>query len=616
MANNEKLDLVMKSLEGLKLDAEKLGKVASNGIIPVVLTTAKELTVSEKDSIAKSLEEKLGYRVYMETTVDPSIIGGSIIKTGDQIYDASVKRQMEKVSESMAKASAEGQSLSNAASITDALSKTVSETNLEVDLEEVGIIGKVGDGIATVSGLNSAMAGELVELKGGVSGMVQNLQADTVGIVLMSGEATVKEGDIVRRTGRLMEVPVGEGLLGRVVSPLGMPIDGKGDIKYAETRPIEAQSPGIADRQSVDVPLQTGIKAIDSMVPIGRGQRELIIGDRGTGKSAVAIDTIINQKGKGVICIYVAIGQKASTVARLTRTLEKYGAADYTIVVAATASDSAPLQYLAPYAGVTMAEYFMDQKKDVLCVYDDLSKHAVAYRAMSLLLRRPPGREAYPGDVFYLHSRLLERAARRNDAAGGGSITALPIIETLAGDVSGYIPTNVISITDGQIYLETDLFYSGIRPAINVGLSVSRVGGSAQIKAMKSVAGTLRLDLAQYRELAAFAQFGSDLDKATKAQLDRGIRMTELLKQPQYTPLPVEKQVISLYAGTNGYIDDIPVADVNRFEAELFKYMDMNAPEVAKDIIANKKITDTNEEALKVALAEFKKTFVASNGKR
>ncbi len=617
MANNdEKLTLIMKSLEGLKMDAEKLGTVASNGIIPVVLTTAKELTVSEKDTIAKAIGEKLGYMVYMETTVDPSIIGGSIIKTGDQIYDASVKRQMEKVSESMKKASVEGQSLSNAASITDALSKTVNETNLEVDLEEVGIIGKVGDGIATVSGLNSAMAGELVELAGGVSGMVQNLQEDTVGIVLMSGEATVKEGDIVRRTGKLMQVPVGEGLLGRVVSPLGLPIDGKGDIKYAETRPIEAQSPGIADRQSVDVPLQTGIKAIDAMVPIGRGQRELIIGDRGTGKSAVAIDTIINQKGKGVICIYVAIGQKASTVARLTRTLEKYGAADYTIVVAATASDSAPLQYLAPYAGVTMAEYFMDQKKDVLCVYDDLSKHAVAYRAMSLLLRRPPGREAYPGDVFYLHSRLLERAARRNEAAGGGSITALPIIETLAGDVSGYIPTNVISITDGQIYLETDLFYSGIRPAINVGLSVSRVGGSAQIKAMKSVAGTLRLDLAQYRELAAFAQFGSDLDKATKAQLDRGIRMTELLKQPQYSPLPVEKQVISLYAGTNGYIDDIPVADVNRFEAELFKYMDMNAPEVAKDIIANKKITDTNEEALKAALAEFKKTFVASDGKR
>ena len=616
MANNEKLALILKSLDGLKIDADKLKAVASNGIIAVTLTTAKELTVSEKDEVAKAIEEKTGYRVYMETVVDPSIIGGSIVKAGDQIFDSSIKRQMEKVGEAMKSASSEGQSLEKPQSITESLAKTVSETKLDVDLEEVGVIEKVGDGIATVTGLNNAMAGELVELKGGVSGMVQNLRAGDVGIVLMAGETTVKEGDIVRRTGKLMQVPVGEGLLGRVVSPLGAPIDGKGEIKYAETRPIEAQSPGIADRKSVDVPLQTGIKAIDSMVPIGRGQRELIIGDRGTGKSAVAIDTIINQKGTGVICIYVAIGQKASTVARLTRTLEKYGAKDYTIVVAATASDSAPLQYLAPYAGVTMGEYFMDQGKDVLIVYDDLSKHAVAYRAMALLLRRPPGREAYPGDVFYLHSRLLERAARRNEAAGGGSITALPIIETLAGDVSGYIPTNVISITDGQIYLETDLFYAGIRPAINVGLSVSRVGGSAQIKAMKSVAGTLRLDLAQYRELAAFAQFGSDLDKATKAQLDRGVRMTELLKQPQYSPLPVEKQVISLYAGTKGYIDDVAVADVNRFEDELFKYIDTVAPEVAQDIVANKKITDSNEEALKKVLEDFKQNFAASDGKR
>ena len=617
MANNdEKLALIMKSLEGLKMDADKLKTVASNGIIPVMLTTAKELTVSEKDTIAKTIGDKLGYMVYMETTVDPSIIGGSVVKAGDQIFDASVKRQMEKVSEAMKASSGEGQSLSSPSSITEGLTKTVNETKLDVDLEEVGVIMKVGDGIGTVTGLNGAMAGELVELKGGVRGMVQNLREGDVGIVLMSGEATVKEGDIVRRTGKLMEVPVGEGLLGRVVSPLGAPIDGKGEIKFAETRPIEAQSPGIADRKSVDVPLQTGIKAIDAMVPIGRGQRELIIGDRGTGKSAVAIDTIINQKGNGVICIYVAIGQKASTVARLTRTLEKYGAKDYTIVVAATASDSAPLQFLAPYAGVTMGEYFMDQGKDVLIIYDDLSKHAVAYRAMALLLRRPPGREAYPGDVFYLHSRLLERAARRNEEAGGGSITALPIIETLAGDVSGYIPTNVISITDGQIYLETDLFYAGIRPAINVGLSVSRVGGSAQIKAMKSVAGTLRLSLAQYRELAAFAQFGSDLDKATKAQLDRGVRMTELLKQPQYTPLPVEKQVISLYAGTNGYIDDIPVPDVNRFESEFFKYVESNAPEILSDIVTNKKITDANEEALKKVLSDFKQSFVASDGKR
>lgn len=616
MASNEKLDLIVKSLDGLKMEHDKLQAGSTNGIIAVVLTTAKELTVSEKDSVAKVIGDKLGYQVYMETTVDPSIIGGSILKAGDQVYDASVKRQMEKVGAAMAKAGMSGQSLEDPASITASLTETVKETKLDVDLEEVGIIEKVGDGIATVKGLKHAMAGELVELKGGVSGMVQNLLPDSVGVVLMGGETTVREGDILRRTGRLMEVPVGEGLLGRVVNPLGQPIDGKGEIHYAATRPVEAQSPGIADRKSVDVPLQTGIKAIDALVPIGRGQRELIIGDRGTGKSAVAVDTIINQKNTGVICIYVAIGQKASTIARLSRTLEKYGAKDYTIIVAATAAQSAPLQYLAPYAGVTMGEYFMDQGKDVLCIYDDLSKHAVAYRAMSLLLRRPPGREAYPGDVFYLHSRLLERAARRNEQAGGGSITALPVIETLAGDVGGYIPTNVISITDGQIYLETDLFYAGIRPAINVGLSVSRVGGSAQIKAMKSVAGTLRLDLAQYRELAAFAQFGSDLDKATKAQLDRGLRMTELLKQPQYKPYPVEKQVISLYAGSKGYIDDLPVQDVTRFEAELLKYVDNSAPEIGADIIKNKKITDANEEALKKVLDDFKQTFVTSDGKR
>lgn len=616
MASNEKLDLIVKSLDGLKMEHDKLQAGSTNGIIAVVLTTAKELTVSEKDAVAKVIGDKLGYQVYMETTVDPFIIGGSILKAGDQVYDASVKRQMEKVSAAMAKAGMGGQSLEDPASITASLTETVKETKLDVDLEEVGIIEKVGDGIATVKGLKHAMAGELVELKGGVSGMVQNLLPDSVGVVLMGGETTVREGDILRRTGRLMEVPVGEGLLGRVVNPLGQPIDGKGEIHYAATRPVEAQSPGIADRKSVDVPLQTGIKAIDALVPIGRGQRELIIGDRGTGKSAVAVDTIINQKNTGVICIYVAIGQKASTIARLSRTLEKYGAKDYTIIVAATAAQSAPLQYLAPYAGVTMGEYFMDQGKDVLCIYDDLSKHAVAYRAMSLLLRRPPGREAYPGDVFYLHSRLLERAARRNEQAGGGSITALPVIETLAGDVGGYIPTNVISITDGQIYLETDLFYAGIRPAINVGLSVSRVGGSAQIKAMKSVAGTLRLDLAQYRELAAFAQFGSDLDKATKAQLDRGLRMTELLKQPQYKPYPVEKQVISLYAGSKGYIDDLPVQDVTRFEAELLKYVDNSTPEIGADIIKNKKITDANEEALKKVLDDFKQTFVTSDGKR
>lgn len=617
MANeNEKVALILKSLEDLQMESDKLKEVASNGIIAVGLTIAKELTVSEKETIAKFIGEKLGYLVYMETKVDPSIIGGAILTAGDQVYDASVKHRMEKIGDAMVKATVKDQSLEAPSSITDSLAKSVQETKLDTDLEEVGVIEKVGDGIATVSGLQHAMAGELVELKGGVTGMVQNLQHNDVGIVLMGGETTVKEGDTVRRTGRLMEVPVGEAMLGRVVNSLGQPIDGKGAIHASETRPVESQSPGIAARKPVDVPLQTGIKAIDAMVPIGRGQRELIIGDRGTGKSAIAVDTIINQKGNGVICVYVAIGQKASTVARLAKTLEKYGADKYTIIVAATAADSAPLQYLAPYSGVTMAEYFMDQGKDVLCIYDDLSKHAVAYRAMSLLLRRPPGREAYPGDVFYLHSRLLERAARRNEDFGGGSITALPVIETLAGDVGGYIPTNVISITDGQIYLETDLFYAGIRPAINVGLSVSRVGGSAQIKAMKSVAGTLRLDLAQYRELAAFAQFGSDLDKATKAQLDRGLRMTELLKQPQYCPLPVEKQVISIYAGTNGYIDDIPVADVNRFEAELLKFVESSAPEIGASIVKEKKITEANEAALKKAIEEFKQTFVTSDGKR
>ena len=608
MQNEENIALIKQQLSDFKID------LAADATPEVTITTAKQLTAGEYQSIAGILNEKFGRAVEAIQKVDPAILGGIIVKVDDKIYDASVLRKLDDMKTALR--AADISECEKPAAMTGALEKKLEEESLGAELEEVGVIEKVGDGIATVKGLNGAMAGELVELAGGVTGMVQNLLPDTVGVVLMGGETSVKEGDIIRRTGRLMEVPVGEGLLGRVVNPLGEPIDGKGPVQYAATRPVEAQSPGIADRKSVDVPLQTGIKAIDAMVPIGRGQRELIIGDRGTGKSAVAVDTIINQRGTGVICIYVAIGQKASTVARLSRTLEKYGAKDFTIIVAATAAQSAPLQYLAPYAGVTMAEYFMNQGKDVLCIYDDLSKHAVAYRAMSLLLRRPPGREAFPGDVFYLHSRLLERAARRNEQAGGGSITALPVIETLAGDVSGYIPTNVISITDGQIYLETDLFYAGIRPAINVGLSVSRVGGSAQIKAMKSVAGTLRLDLAQYRELAAFAQFGSDLDKATKAQLDRGMRMTELLKQPQYLPMPVEKQVISLYAGTKGYIDDIPVADVTRFEAELLKFMDNTAPEIGADIVKNKKITDANESALKKALADFKQNFATSDGKR
>ncbi len=484
------------------------------------------------------------------------------------------------------------------------------QTNLNVD--EVGSVLEVGDGIAHIYGLDKCMAGELLELPNGVFGMALNLEEANVGAVLLGEYETIKEGDMVKRTGRIMEVPVGEAMIGRVVNALGQPLDAKGEIKTEEYRPIEFPAPGIADRKSVDEPLQTGLKSIDSMVPIGRGQRELIIGDRSTGKTAVAIDTILNQKGQDVICIYVSIGQKNSTVARLVDRLQEAGAMDYTIVVHAGASEGSPMQYMAPYAGVSMAEHFMYQGKAVLCVYDDLSKHAVAYRAMSLLLRRPPGREAYPGDVFYLHSRLLERAAKLSPEMGGGSITALPVIETLAGDVSAYIPTNVISITDGQIFLETELFYSGVRPAINVGLSVSRVGGSAQIKAMKQVAGSLRLDLAQFRELAAFAQFGSDLDAATKAQIDRGQRMTEILKQPQYTPYPVEDQVMVIYCAVNGYLDDLEVEEVVGFEKDLLNYLHTTHPEIGQNIRDTKKIEEANEEALKAAILEFKKRFEAA----
>lgn len=495
--------------------------------------------------------------------------------------------------------------------ITAIIKQQIERYQVDLNVDDVGTVIEVGDGIARIHGLEKAMAGELLEFPGGVYGMVLNLEEDNVGAVLLGGELLIKEGDTVRRTGRIMQVPVGEAMIGRVVNAIGQPVDGKGPIDTTEFRPVEYRAPGIADRQSVKEPLQTGIKAIDAMIPIGRGQRELIIGDRGTGKTAIAIDTIINQKGQGVICIYVAIGQKSSTVARVVHTLEEAGAMEYTIVVAATASDSAPLQYLAPYAGVTMGEYFMYKGGAVLCVYDDLSKHATAYRAMSLLLRRPPGREAYPGDVFYLHSRLLERAAKLSDELGGGSITALPVIETLAGDVSAYIPTNVISITDGQIFLESELFYSGTRPAINAGISVSRVGGSAQIKAMKQVAGRLRLDLAQYREMAAFAQFGSDLDKATKALLDRGQRMTEILKQPQYEPVPVEEQVLTIYAGVNGYLDSIPASEVVHFEQDFIKFMKANYAEIGKTIREKKVIDKETEAALKEALKEFKDTFAA-----
>ncbi len=480
-----------------------------------------------------------------------------------------------------------------------------------VSIAETGSVISVGDGIARVYGLENVMAGEMVEFPHGVTGIALNLEEEQVGTVLLGEYQEIKEGDEVRRTGKIMSVPVGEAVIGRVVNALGQPIDGKGPISSSESRAIETIAPGVVDRRPVKEPLQTGIKAIDSMIPIGRGQRELIIGDRQTGKTAVAIDTIINQKGGDVICIYVAIGQKRSTVAQVVKTLEDNGAMDYSVVVAATASDPAPMQYIAPYAGCAIGEYFRDSKRHALCIYDDLSKHAAAYREISLLLRRPPGREAYPGDVFYLHSRLLERAAKLNDAKGGGSLTALPIIETQAGDISAYIPTNVISITDGQIFLLADLFNSNIRPAIDVGLSVSRVGGSAQIKAMRQVAGSLRLDLAQYRELAAFALFGSELDKTSQAQLNRGKHLVEVLKQPQYSPLPVEKQVVLIYAGTNGLLDDLPVEQVRLFEKELYTFLDSTHASLLQGIREKKTLDDQLKGQLNGIFKEFKERFVA-----
>lgn len=479
----------------------------------------------------------------------------------------------------------------------------------EMEVSDVGTVIQVADGIARVHGLEKAMQGELLEFPGEVYGMVLNLEEDNVGAVLLGNNKNINEGDLVKTTGRVVEVPVGDALLGRVVNALGQPIDGKGPIQTEKFRQIERVASGVITRKSVDTPLQTGIKAIDSMVPIGRGQRELIIGDRQTGKTAIAIDTIINQKGQGVKCIYVAIGQKASTVASLVKTLEEYDALAYTTVVAATASELAPLQYIAPYAGCAIGEEWMENGEDVLVIYDDLSKHATAYRTLSLLLKRPPGREAYPGDVFYLHSRLLERAARMSDEYGGGSLTALPIIETQAGDVSAYIPTNVISITDGQIYLETEMFNAGFRPAVNAGLSVSRVGGAAQIKAMKKISAPIRVELAQYRELAAFAQFGSELDDDTKEKLAQGERIKEILKQPQYKPMPVQYQVIIIYAATKKYLLSVPVADITRFESSLFEYIDTKYPEVPKAIASEKQISEETEVILKKAIEEFKEQF-------
>jgi len=493
--------------------------------------------------------------------------------------------------------------------VSEILKKQIQEFGKKIEMSETGVVISVGDGIARIYGLEQCMAGELVEFPGNLFGMALNLEEDNVGVAIFGEDFKVKEGDIVKRTKRIVEVPVGDAVIGRVVNPLGQPIDGKGPIEAKEYRRVEIKAPGIVLREPVKEPLQTGLKSIDSMIPIGRGQRELIIGDRQTGKTALALDTIINQRDTDVFCIYVAIGQKQSTVARVVAKLEEFGAMKYTTVVSATASEPAPLQFLAPYSGCTMGEYFRDSKRHALCIYDDLSKHAQAYRQMSLLLRRPPGREAYPGDVFYLHSRLLERAAKMNEKHGGGSLTALPIIETQAGDISAYIPTNVISITDGQIFLESDLFYAGFRPAVNVGLSVSRVGGNAQIKAMKQVAGSLKLDLAQYRELAAFAQFGSDLDKATLQMLRRGERLMEILKQPQYEPMPVEKQILIIYAGTNGWLDEYPVEALKRYESELFKFTENRYPEILKAIKEKKVLDDELESKIGILLKEFKAEF-------
>ena len=563
---------------------------------PLEQTTVDEI----RDIIAQAFDDD---EVNIETDVDTSLIGGLRLQVGDTVYDGSLAHRLNVIRNSIvSEAVPEGD-------VAEALRGRLSKEQSKLDAFQVGTVITLSDGICRVSGLSDVMAGEMLEFSGGLRGLVMDLEKDNVGVVMLGNYDNVQEGDEVRRTGKIIEVPVGEALIGRVVDALGRPVDGKGIIHATESRAIESPAPSVLMRRPVSVPMQTGIKAIDALVPIGRGQRELIIGDHQTGKTAIALDTIINQKGKDLICIYVAIGQKESTVASFVNKLREHGAMDYTIVVCANASEPAPMLYIAPYSGAAMGEYFMYNGKDVLIIYDDLSKQAVAYREISLLLHRPPGREAYPGDVFYLHSRLLERAARLSEEAGGGSMTALPIIETQAGDISAYIPTNVISITDGQIFLETDLFNSGVRPAINVGLSVSRVGGSAQLGAMKQVAGRLRMDLAQYRELAAFSQFGSDLDKATRDTLHRGDRMTELLKQGQFAPMEAADQVVSIFAASEGYADDVELADIARFERELLDYVHSSYPEIKDQIMTGKKLSAEQLEKLRSVIAEFKKDF-------
>ena len=590
--------------EKLRAYPSDILRLEEKGTIEVNVVTAEALTGAQRNGLRQMLQNVFGQvTIQMHTEVDHNLIGGLRIQVGDTIYDGTVAHQLEQMTETIpAVDSAKG-------SLLESIRDVLHNADNSLDVFQNGVVTKVYDGICRVSGLADCMAGEMLRLPNGIVGMVQDLEQDNVGCILLGDYAHIQKGDIVRRTGRVMSVPVGEAMIGRVVNALGQPVDGMGAIHTTHTRAVESPAPSVLDRKSVSVPLQTGIKAVDALIPIGRGQRELIIGDRQTGKTAIALDTIINQKDKDVLCIYVAIGQKESTVAGVVEKLRQSGAMDYTTVVCAHASEAAPMLYLAPYSGTAMAEYFMYQGKDVLIIYDDLSKQAVAYRELSLILQRPPGREAYPGDVFYLHSRLLERSARLSDEAGGGSITALPIIETQAGDISAYIPTNVISITDGQIFLETDLFHAGVRPAVNVGLSVSRVGGAAQLGAMKQTAGQLRMDLAQYRELASFAQFGSDLDQATRKTLHRGERMTQILKQKQYMPMAAVDQIIIIFAASRGYTDDIALNDMERFEAELIPYVHQQYPELTAEVASGKKLSKESMERLCGCIEEFRKLF-------
>ena len=586
----------------LKLTAGDRLRLLEGGSLTLTLSAVEKPAEEVLERLTRCLK-KAGIEQEPELVLNESLIGGLVLQVGDTVYDGSLAGLLERARKNIAAADDGGEDALRA------LREELTQISAQPEVYQTGRVISVSDGICRVSGVSDAMAGELLELEGGLRGMVMDLEKDNVGMVLLGSYDAIQEGAAVRRTGRIIEVPVGEELIGRVVDALGRPIDGGGEIRTGHSRPIESPAPGVIARKSVSKPMQTGIKAIDALIPIGRGQRELIIGDRQTGKTAIALDTILNQKGKDMICIYVAIGQKESTVAGFVEKLRQAGALDYTIVVSASASESAPMLYIAPYAGAAMGEYFMYKGRDVLIIYDDLSKQAVAYREISLLLHRPPGREAYPGDVFYLHSRLLERAARLSDEEGGGSMTALPIIETQAGDISAYIPTNVISITDGQIFLETDLFNSGVRPAVNVGLSVSRVGGSAQLGAMKQVAGRLRMELAQYRELAAFAQFGSDLDKATQATLHRGDRMTELLKQPQYAPMEASDQVISIFAVSEGFADSLELKDVARFEAELLPFVRQKWPQLEGEILSGRKLSKEELQRLREIIAEFKESF-------